>query len=324
MAHFDMPMEELSSYKPQVREEADFDQFWMETLRESRSYALNPVFKEIDHPFKHLKIYDVTYSGFGGNRIRGWFLRPLESSRPLPCYLEFIGYGGGRSLPHEWIAMASAGMAHFVMDTRGQGSTWSHGDTPDAEPVQENGQYPGFMTRGILSEKNYYYRRVFTDAVRAFDCLLTRDDVDASRIAMGGGSQGGGITIAAAGLIPEAQIVFPDVPFLCHFHKAIRMTDSHPYAEIREFLKTHRTRDEQVHRTLSYFDGVNFAKRAKARAVFSTALMDDICPPSTVFAAYNHYAGEKEIKVWDFNGHEGGGAFQKQRQLQILCDLWNL
>ncbi|MFJ6677320.1 acetylxylan esterase [Actinosynnema sp. NPDC091369] len=43
--------------------------------------------------------------------------------------------------------------------------------------------------------------------------------------------------------------------------------------------------------TLAYFDGVHFAQRATAPALFSVGLMDPIRPPSTVYAAFNHYAG---------------------------------
>jgi len=73
-----------------------------------------------------------------------------------------------------------------------------------------------------------------------------------------------------------------------------------------------------VFETLSYFDGVNFAPRATAPALFSTALMDIICPPSTVYAAYNHYAAEKDIRTWPYNGHEGGGSFQVQEKIAFL------
>ena len=60
-------------------------------------------------------------------------------------------------------------------------------------------------------------------------------------------------------------------------------------------------------RTLSYFDGVNFARLATAPALFSTSLMDQVCPPSTVMGAYQAYAGPKDIRIWEHNGHEGGG-----------------
>ena len=50
--------------------------------------------------------------------------------------------------------------------------------------------------------------------------------------------------------------------------------------------------------------------------------MDDICPPSTVFAAYNHFAGEKEIRVGPYNRHEGGETAQWWEQVKFLTALW--
>jgi cephalosporin-C deacetylase len=46
--------------------------------------------------------------------------------------------------------------------------------------------------------------------------------------------------------------------------------------------------------------------------------MDDVCPPRTVFAAYNHYAGEKDIRIWPYNQHEGGQSAQVLEKLHWL------
>jgi cephalosporin-C deacetylase len=74
-----------------------------------------------------------------------------------------------------------------------------------------------------------------------------------------------------------------------------------------------------VHRTLSYFDGATMATRATAPALFSVALMDPICPPSTVFAAFNRYQGaDKHIEVYTHNEHEGGQAYQWAAQVRFL------
>ncbi|GDY48497.1 hypothetical protein SANT12839_093790 [Streptomyces antimycoticus] len=179
--------------------------------------------------------------------------------------------------------------------------------------------YPGFMTRGIDAPENYYYRRVFTDAVRAVEAARTHPLVDASRTAVIGESQGGGISLAVGGLVPDLLAVAPDVPFLCDFPRAVTLTDSAPYREIGLFLRTHRGRTEEALRTLSYFDGVHFAARGRAPALFSTALEDQTCPPSTVFAAFNAWAHEeKSIEVYDFNGHEGGGPYQAAAKLRWL------
>jgi cephalosporin-C deacetylase len=235
--------------------------------------------------------------------------------------IEYVGYGGGRGLPHEWLGWSAAGYANLVMDTRGQGSN-GHlvGDTPDPDPSGLP-QTPGFLTRGITDPSTYYYRRVFTDAVRAVDAARAHPRVDPDRVVVAGASQGGGISIAVAGLVDGLTAVLPDVPFLCHYRRATEITDAGPYAEIVAYCKTHRDQVDRVFETLSYVDAVNFAARATAPSLFSVALMDDVCRPSTVFAAYNHYAGDKEIKVWPYNGHEGGAAFQHAAQKQYLTKL---
>src|SRR4029079_14148710 len=203
------------------------------------------------------------------------------------------------------------------MDTRGQGSTWAVGDTPDPDATGAP-FHPGFMTQGILDPSTYYYRRVFTDAVRAVEAVRTMDAVDPSRVVATGGSQGCGISLAVAALVPDLAGVMPDVPFLADFPRAITSVDTDPYSEIVRYLKAHRDHVELVHRTLSYFDVANLGRRAAAPALFSVALMDLICPPSTVFAAYNHYAGSKEIREYPFNDHEGGQGFHDAAKLAWL------
>ncbi len=317
MAFIDMPLEELQTYRPPRTEPSDFDAFWQSTLADAHRHDLAATFTPFEAGFHTIDVYDVTYAGFAGQPIKGWFLTPRGATGRLPCIVQYIGYGGGRQFPINWIDWPTLGYAHFVMDTRGQGSAWSHGDTPD--PEGSDPAYPGFMTRGILDPQTYYYRRVFTDAVRAVEAALSHPLVDRSRIAITGGSQGGGITLAVAGLAPDlVRAALPDVPFLCHYRRATQLIDTMPYGEITHYLKTHRDRVDRVFRTLSYFDGVNFAARAKANAFFSVGLMDDICPPSTVYAAYNYYGGPKQIEVYEFNNHEGGATHQRLRQIEFL------
>ncbi|MET9341161.1 acetylxylan esterase [Nonomuraea sp. NPDC003804] len=112
-----------------------------------------------------------------------------------------------------------------------------------------------------------------------------------------------------------------DVPFLTHFRRAVEITGRDPYQEIVRFLSTQRADAGTVFRTLSYFDGLNFAARGQVPALYSVALMDDVCPPSTVFAAYNHWQADKEITVWPWNNHEGGGGFQREEQLRYVAKL---
>ncbi|MEY9861672.1 cephalosporin-C deacetylase [Catenulispora sp. GAS73] len=315
MAFVDMTLKELRDYLPARTEPADFDAFWAATLAEARETDLGARFEPVETRLTTVEVEDVTFHGFGGQAVKGWLVRPAAATGPLPTVVEFVGYGGGRGLPHERLVWASAGYAHLTMDTRGQGSAWQVGDTPDDGPAGNS--FPGFATRGVLDRDTYYYRRLYTDAVRAVEAARTHPAVDPARVLVAGGSQGGGIALAAAGLVSDLAGVITDVPFMQHIRYATEITDGYPYKEIAEFCKVHRDKVERVFDTISYLDGVNFAARATAPALYSVALMDDVCPPSTVFASFNHYAGPKEIEVYPYNGHEGGGAHHVARALEF-------
>ncbi|MBN1565715.1 MAG: acetylxylan esterase, partial [Anaerolineae bacterium] len=192
MAFFDKSLEELQQYQPARSEPADFDAFWQTTLAETRQHPLNAQFTPYDSKLALVDTYDVTFAGYGGQPVKGWFVIPTDTQELLPCVVQFIGYGGGRGLPHDWLLWANAGYAALVMDTRGQGSAWSPGGTPDL-PDGANPFYPGFMTQGILDPKTYYYRRVYTDAVRAIEAAQSHPNVDPARVVATGASQGGGI-----------------------------------------------------------------------------------------------------------------------------------
>jgi cephalosporin-C deacetylase len=153
--------------------------------------------------------------------------------------------------------------------------------------------------------------------VLAVESARVHPATDPGKIIVTGGSQGGGMALATAALVPDLAYAFVNVPFMSHIRRAAEITDEDPYAELGRFCAVHRTRVEDVFATLDYFDGLNFAARARTPARFSVGLRDGITPASTVFAAYNHYAGPKDIAVWPFNAHEGGESHQALDQLRI-------
>lgn len=322
-----MPLTDLSladcrDYRPTLPVPADFDAFWSRTLDEARSCAADkPAFTAVETGLTQVRTYDVTVPGFAGQPVRGWLRMPAGASEPLGCVVEFLGYGRGRGLAHENLLWASAGYAHLLMDTRGQGWSAAGGDTSDPHQGPA-GVVPGFLTRGIESPETYYYRRLFTDAARCVDAVRARPEIDPDRIVVTGVSQGGGIALAVSGLVPGLAGVMPDVPFLCNFRRGAEISGRPPFTEIAEYLRLHRDRTESVFTTLSYFDAALLATRATAPALFSIAMMDDICPPSTCFTAYNGYAGPKDVRIYAFNGHEGGAEYQQREQLAWVRSLF--
>ncbi len=149
---------------------------------------------------------------------------------------------------------------------------------PDPHATAPGG--PGPAARGLLDPHDYHYRRLITDAVRAVDAVRALPGVDASRVAVAGNSQGGGVALAVAGLVPDLAAVLVTAPFLCGIRRALDLTDASPYGEISAYLSVHRGAEEAVHHTLSYVEGISFARRAQAPAHFGVGLRDTVCPPS--------------------------------------------
>jgi cephalosporin-C deacetylase len=231
--------------------------------------------------------------------------------------VKFIGYGGGRGRPSEHALLPALGYALLVMDTRGQGGRWSTGATGDhADGWHAGPENAAVMTRGIARPEDYYYTRLFTDAVRAVEtaCALT----GAARVAVTGVSQGGGLSLAAAALVPErVAVCHADVPFLCDIQRAITLAPQAPYTEVPEFLAHQVDLVPAALDTLRYVDCALLARRITAQCLLSVGLMDGICPPSTVFAAYNEITAGKDISVHPFTGHAVPQA-HVERQLRHL------
>jgi cephalosporin-C deacetylase len=319
MALTDLPLAELRTYRASLTEPDDFDSFWGTTLSEARAAGGSVTLRPAETAITEFIVEDLSFPGFGGESVRGWVTRPSRTDTRLPAVVEFLGYNGGRGVPGERLQWAAAGYVHVLMDTRGQGSGWgTGGDTHD--PHGSGPAVAGFMTRGITDPLQYYYRRVFTDAVRLVDAVREFAFVDAARVAVTGGSQGGGIALAAAGLVPGLRAVMPDVPFLCDFRHSVEVALGTPFTEISSYLAVHRDQVDAVFRTLSYFDGVSFARRITAPTIISIALMDEVVPPSGSIAAFNELRVEdRELAVYGFNGHEGGGLLHWARQASWLA-----
>jgi cephalosporin-C deacetylase len=316
----DLALPELREYRPEVEEPADFDEFWASELAAARAHAAEPTFARAATQVRHAEVFDVTFPGYGGEPVRGWLLVPRVLAPAAALVVEYIGYGGGRGDPFDWLAWSCAGYPHLIMDTRGQGGAWRAADTPD---LSDNGapSSRGFMTRGIADPRTHYYTRLFIDAARATDAARQYPAAAGLPLVTTGSSQGGGLSIAAAHLGSQVAAALPDVPFLAHPRRAVDITSTYPYQELTEYCRVHPDRVDQVFATLSYVDVVNHAKRASAPALFSVGLADDITPPSTIFAAFHHYAGPRDIAVYPFSGHEGGGTRHFLAQLAFLADL---
>ncbi|WP_327306678.1 acetylxylan esterase [Streptomyces sp. NBC_01298] len=319
----------LAGLRSSHRTPADFDAFWQDTLAEA-VHPLDPVFTPVPTALTAATVHDVSFAGSRGHRIAAWLIVPghpaatagaaAADQPPVSCVVQFLGYGEGRGAPLDWLLWPAVGRATLVVDTRGQGgANLRPGDTPD--PVgQTHPHIPGFVTRGLLDPAQYYYRDAYVDAVRAVDTALAHPAVDPRRVAVSGCSQGGLLALAAAALHEEVAAALVESPFLCDVTGPDRLPDRQPYRELLRFCQFHPQHAGRALETLAYFDGIPLAERASCPALFSLALRDQVCSPSSVATTYHHYAGPKQIGVWPFAGHAEPNGYQRRAEVDFLAE----
>lgn len=315
MPIFDKPLEQLRQYRPSLTREPDFDAFWQATLAKAAEIPLQATFTPYDYPVRNATIYDVRYTGWNGARIAAWYIRP-QGPGPFPALVVYHGYSGSKGQPHNHFLWVLQGYAVLAVDTRGQ-SGFSTDPT-----VYSTGHIKGWMTAGILDPQEYYYRGAYVDCVRALDVLATRPEVDMTHVGLTGGSQGGGLSLAVAALDRRPVVAMADIPYLCHFERAVDMALRMPYLEISDYIKQYPEHERQVWRTLSYFDNMNLAPRIQCPTLISVGLVDDICAPSSIFATYNHLECEKDIAIFRYHNHEDIPAHWRTKFAWAQTYLW--
>ena len=244
------------------------------------------------------------FTGVGGARVFAKLLRPKPLKKKHPAIVMFHGYSGNSGDWCDKLPYVAAGFTVAALDCRGQA-----GNSEDVGGVIGN-TFKGQIIRGLDSgPEKMLFRQIYLDCAQLAGLVMQLPEVDATRVAAMGGSQGGGLTLACASLEPRICRAAPVFPFLCDYKRIWDMDlDINAYAELREYFRwfdpTH-SREDEVFRRLGYIDVQNITKRIRGKIMMVTGLMDNICPPSSQFAAYNKITSPKDVVIYPDFGHEG-------------------
>ena len=300
----DMPLDKLRSYKGSSPCPKDIDKFWDSSIAEMK--AIDPEVELLPSDFQapYAECYDMYFTGIGGARVFAKLLRPKPLRKKHPAIVMFHGYSGNSGDWCDKLPYVAAGFTVAALDCRGQA-----GNSEDVGGVIGN-TFKGQIIRGLDSgPEKMLFRQISLDCAQLAGLVMQMPEVDATRVAAMGGSQGGGLTLACAALEPRISRAAPVFPFLCDYKRIWDMDlDINAYAELREYFRwfdpTH-SREDEVFRRLGYIDVQNIAKRIRGRIMMVTGLMDNVCPPSSQFAAYNKITSPKDVVIYPDFGHEG-------------------
>jgi len=281
---------EPEKIKSPTDRQPDFQNYWDRAKKELA--AVDPQYKliKVDTLCTQTKdFYLVEMRSLGNVLIRGWYSVPKKAGK-YPAILQVQGYA---------TVMVPSNINYgddfvsFGLNIRG------HGNSKD----NVNPGFPGYLQYFVTDKEQYIYRGAYMDCVRAVDFLYSRPEVDTSRVAVEGASQGGALTYATAALDNQRiKLCAPQVPFLSDFRDYF-VVAVWPGNEFFDYFNKHPKTEETVYKTLSYIDIKNLAPWIKAPVIMGVGLIDDVCPPHINFAAYNNVSSPKQYIVYPLSGH---------------------
>ncbi len=279
--------------QPVTTNPADFDKFWDDAKAELARVQMNPIMTLMpERCNSKVDVYHVSIQNVGNSRIYGILSVPKKPGK-YPALLNVPGAG----IRPYWgdIGGAESGFITFTIGIHG---------IPVNMPQQvyddlSSGALNWYMSSRLDEKNAYYYRRVYLGCVRSVDFLASLEQYDGKNMIVRGGSQGGALSIVTAGLDDRITALAANYPALC---------DLVGYMFGRAGGWPHLFRDgymdtkERVETTY-YYDVVNFARRVKAPGFYSFGYNDMVCPPTSMFAAYNVITAPHELFLAPHTGH---------------------
>jgi len=300
---FDMPLDELKSYRGTNPRPDDFDKYWDDALSEMTAVDpdidLQPA--EFQAPFADC--FDMYFTGVRDARVHAKLLRPKKSSAPSPAVLMFHGYSVHSGDWMDKLGYVAMGYTVAALDCRGQGGL-------SEDPGGVTGTtFCGHIVRGLAGPAdNMIFRHMFLDTAQLARIVMDMPHVDETRVGATGGSQGGGLTLACASLEPRITRVAPTFPFLTDYKRTWKIDlAKDAYHELHQYFRLFdplHEREDEIFTKLGYIDVQHLCRRIKGEVLMGIALMDTVCPPSTQFAAYNKIESEKSLLLYPDFRHE--------------------
>jgi len=318
MPMLDMPLEKLREYQGINPRPVDFDEYWDRALAEMK--AIDPQLELIRADFQAPGVVcqDMYFTGAGGVRVHANFVRPEKPNGKHPAVVMFHGYTGQAPDFLALLPYAYAGFYIAALDVRGQGGLSQDSSSKYGPTVY------GHIVNGLHDPdpNNLFFRNVFLDTAQLAGIIMDMDEVDETRVAATGGSQGGALTLACASLEPRIAFAAPVYPWLCDYKRVWEMDlDVGAYQGLKDYFRHFDPRhehEEAIFTKLGYIDLQFLTPRIKAKVLMGTGLMDNICPPSTQFAAFNKITSEKDVVIYPDFGHEWFPGFDMYIHQQIM------
>ncbi|MGZ5253586.1 MAG: glycoside hydrolase family 97 N-terminal domain-containing protein [Flavitalea sp.] len=282
---------------PAAKNPDDFVAYWNKEIGSMKSLPLNSTMKFLPSlSTKNIHSFEVSFQGSQpGSKVYGILSKPAAPGK-YPAILKVPG-AGIRSYSGD-TAMASKGIITLEIGIHGIPVTMENKVYNDLA----SGPLRNYNSMNMEDKNSYYYHRVYLNNIRAIDFLISDPSVDSSRIGVFGGSQGGALSIVAAALDKRIKFLgslYPALSDLTGYLQNRAGGWPHLFTENAPAnLKT-----ENKINTSYYYDVVNFARLINVPGWYSFGYNDEVCPPTSIYAAYNVIPAKKDLYLDLPSGH---------------------
>jgi cephalosporin-C deacetylase len=273
----------------------DLWEFWDRTRDELDAVAPAPVITPAPEKSSEFALfYHVRINSFGGQAIHCWYaMPPVSPDVQLAGLLWSPGYNGAAD-PIQIIPWVRRGYAVLLVIPRGQGDT--------AYPEGSKGK----VAYNCTDRETYAYRSVYMDCLRGLQFLRNQPEVHPHRIAITGGSQGGGLTLATTALSREpVSVAAAHIPFIGSFDRVIdEQVETNPYCELTDYLRANPSHTQKARETLRYFDPLYLVDHIECPLFMTAGMKDERCPEWTIRPVFDQVRTKKQFLADPEMGHE--------------------
>ncbi|HHU23712.1 MAG: acetylxylan esterase [Bacilli bacterium] len=295
-----------------ISRQSDFFEKWAVWKSEVKALPKDiESISETDTDYGYTK--EFYFTGVANTKVYGCLFLNKTKDAKKELIVLYHGLGaviateGYQQIAKYWL---DEGYSVLGMDSRLQG-----GKTIDPNHYQYR-EY-GLTAFNILDPDNYYSKRLFQDALQLLEITESLPEIKSWPIYVTGGSKGGELSLFSASLSKKVSLCLCDIPSGCYLEGRIKGAHG-SYRELNKFIADHPEREEQVLKTVSYFDLANFASQIACPVLASVGSEDLICPPDFFYQAYRQIPSPKVFIEYAGYGHGGYDSIHMAKKFVFI------
>ncbi len=267
--------------RPAAPRPADFDSFWTAKIAQLEKVPVEPVLTPGESGKPGVEWFSVKMNNVSGAHVYGQLAKPADAGKH-PALLILQWASPPYPLQKSWVTERAA-EGWLVLNVEPH-------DVPADMPQAFYDALPtmikNYTSIGLHSREENYFLPMYLGDYRAVEYLASRPDWDGKTLVVMGTSMGGQQSFATAGLDSRVTAMLVEVPAGAEISGPLYgRAAAYPNFDVKQ---------PDIRKLAPYFDAVNFAPRINVPALVALGFIDETCPPSGVWAAFNLMRGPKE------------------------------